>query len=313
MKKKKVALISGDGSWSAFGGGTFERLNNNYDTVIGVSTGSLLAPFVALKEWDRLKEGYTSIDNNDIFDKCWYKTPLISKKGKIKKIPIIMTLLLGERSICTSNALRETINNFLPKEYFDELQKQNKEILVGAQNYAQIPSKIHYFNSTDFEYEDFKDWMWYSANFPLFTSLVKKSWSDVNGKFHVGLWGDGGLTNLIGINELYGKGYDEIDIVLHRPKMIKKYEGNKIKNLIENAITSIDVMRHNIEFECFREKIRRLNKFGIKVTVYWLPRKLSNNSMIFNKGEMISWWQEGYETAFDEDRIEIFEPIKRKL
>jgi hypothetical protein len=35
--------------------------------------------------------------------------------------------------------------------------------------------------------------------------------------------------------------------------------------------------------------------------------------MLFNKEEMLAWWEEGYNTAFDPDRIEVFEPISRKL
>ena len=189
----------------------------------------------------------------------------------------------------------------------------NKEILVGTQNYAQIPSKIHYFSSADVEYEDFKDWMWCSANFPFFTSLVKKSWNNPTGSFHVGLWSDGGLTDLIGIDQLMMKGFKEIDIILHRTKIQEKYEGNFINTLMENVTSSINAMRYDIEFEYFYERIRKLNKQGARVTVYWLPRKLNKNSMVFNQKEMLEWWNEGYETAFDANRIEIFEPIKKKL
>lgn len=313
MEKKKAALISGGGSWGAFGGGTLARLNNEYDTVIGVSTGSLIAPLAALREWELLKEGYTSVGNNDVFDKCWYKGKPLTKNGKLRKLPIIMTLLLGEKSICTSNALRKTIDTFFSEEHFMKLRSKNREVLVGTQNYAEIPSKIHYFSSFDVEYEEFKDWMWCSANFPFFTSLVRKSWNNNTGSLHVGLWSDGGLTDLIGINELSGRGYKEIDIILHRTHLEHKYEGNKVDNLMGNVTTSINAMRYDIEFEYFYDKIKRLNKQGAKVTVYWLPRKLSANSMVFNKKEMAAWWDEGYETAFDPSRIEIFEPMKKRL
>jgi predicted acylesterase/phospholipase RssA len=313
MLNKVGCLISGGGAWGAFGGGTLARINANYDVVIGVSTGSLLAPLTALREWELLKEGYASVNNDDIFDKCWYKGFPISKKGKVRKLPIIMTLLLSQKTVCTSNALKNTIDKFFPEEFFNVLKKQNKEILVGTQNYLETPSKIHYFSSMDEEYEDFKDWMWCSANFPFFTSLVKKSWNNQTGSFHVGNWSDGGITALIGIDQLMMKGFKDIDIILHRSKPIETYEGNRIDNLMENVTTSIAAMRYDIEFEYFYERIKRLNKQGAKVTVYWLPRKLSKNCMIFNQKEMSAWWEEGYNTAFDENRIEIFEPIKKRL
>jgi len=313
MKKKKALLISGGGSWGAFGAGTLARINKDYNTIIGVSTGSLLAPLAALKEWELLKESYTTVNNNDIFDKCWYKGQPISNKGKLNKIPIIISLILGQKTIYTSNNLRNTIDKFFTKELFDKLNLTGKEVLVGTQNYAQIPSKIHYFSSMYENYDDFKDWMWCSANFPFFTSLIKKSWQDIFGDFHVGLWSDGGLTDLIGLDQLSMRGYKEIDIVLHRTKANDILEGNKINNLVDNVLTSINAMRYDIEFNSFYEKIKRLNKQGAKVTIYWLPRKLNSNFMNFNPDEMKLWWNEGYNSAFDLNRIEVFEPTKKNF
>lgn len=313
MVIRKACVISGGGSWGAYGGGTLARIDGDYDTIVGVSTGSLLAPLVALKEWEMLKAAYTNVDNSNIFDSCWYKGNPFTKDGRLKKLPIIITLLLGDKSICTSNALRKTIDKFFPKHYFDELRNQRKDIQVGTQNLAQTPSKIHYFSSMDEEYEEFKDWMWCSANFPLYTSLVKKSWRGDDGNFHVGLWSDGGLTGLIGLNHLSMKGYKEIDVILHRSKIINSFEENNINNFMGNVTTGVNAIRYHIEFEQFYEKIRRLNKQGSKVTVYWLPRKLSPNSMVFNRDEMTAWWKEGYETALNPERIEVFEPTKREF
>lgn len=307
----RALLVSGGGSWGAFGGGTLARINGDYDTVVGISTGSLLAPLVALKEWDALRDGYTSVTNRNIFDRHWYKPMPLKKNGKLNKTAIIISLILGQKTICTSNALRKTISKNFSENFFNELRKQNKEILVGTQNYAQIPSKIHYFSSLDVEYEDFKDWMWCSANFPFFTSLVEKSWNSNTGSFHIGEWSDGGVSDLIGVDQLLMKGFKEIDIVLHRARIEEKFEGNIIDNIMENVTTSIGAMRYDIEFEYFYERIRRLNKQGANVTVYWLPRKLSANSMVFNKEEMTAWWEEGYNTAFDHNRVEVFPPIKR--
>jgi len=313
MENKKAVLISGGGSWCAYGGGTLARINGDYDMIIGISTGTLLAPFTALREWEFLRHAYTNIKDNDIFDYCWYKSKPFGKDGKINILPIIVTLLLGDKSVCTSHVLRKTIDNFFPESLFFELQKQNKEILVGTQNFSQTPSKVHYFSSNEEEYEEFKEWMWCSANFPYYASLVKKSWRDATGNFHVGHWSDGGLTDLVGIDQLIGGGYKEIDIILHRAKVSNALEGNKIKNFVENISTSVNIMRHDIEFESFYNKITELNKQGSKVTVYWLPRKLSNNSMLFNKKEMLEWWNEGFDTAFDSEKMEVFLPISKKL
>lgn len=309
MIKKNAVLISGGGSWGAYGGGTLAKINNDYDTVIGISTGALMSPFVALKEWEFLKLGYSSIGINEIFDKVWYKPLPITKKGKINKLATILTLILGEKSIATSNNLRKKIDTFFPEDFFNELYKNKKEVLIGTQNYAQIPSKIHYFSNLDENYEDFKDWMWCSANFPYITSLVRKIWYDRDGNYHIGLWGDGGLLNLVGFDKLGNDRYENIDIILHRTKIENKYEGNVINDLTDNVITSINAMRYHIEFNFFYRKIEELVSKGTTVNVYWLPRKLNSNSMFFDKKMMLDWWNEGYETAFDLNRRETFKPV----
>lgn len=310
---KRACVISGGGSWGAYGGGTLARINGDYDTIVGVSTGSLLAPLVGLKEWVLLKEVFTNVDCDDIFDKCWLKGSPITKKGKIRKLPIVLTLLLGNKSVYTSKALRKTIDKFFSKENYDELYRQEKEILVGTQNFAEIPSKVHYFTSRNQSFADFKDWMWCSANFPFFSSLVKKGWRDQNDKFHVGTWSDGGLTDLVGIDQLIKGDYDEIDVILHRRKSDNRFEGNKINTLMDNVTISINAMRYDIEFDYFYDEIKRLNRKGVKVRVFWLPRKLSNNSLMFNKKEMADWWDEGYETAFSCERMEVFESTKKSF
>jgi len=313
MKKKRACLISGGGAWGAYGGGTLQKINGDYDLIVGVSTGSLLAPLAALREWEVLKDGFTNVDEAAVFDYCWYKGKPMSASGKIRKFPVLMTLLLGHKSVCTSRALRKTIDKFFPKKYFDELNEKKKVIRVGTQNYAELPSKIHYFGSDNEKYEDFKDWIWCSACFPFFTSLVNKSWRDNEGKFHIGQWSDGGLSDLVGIDELIGKKFSEIDIILHRTPVLHKLETERINNLVDNVTTSISAMRYEVEFQYFREKIKRLNMEGATVRVFWLPRKLSANSMVFDKKQMSEWWEEGFNTAFDSERVEVFRPIRRRF
>ena len=313
MKKKIGCLISGGGAWGAYGGGTLARINKNYDTVVGVSTGSLLAPLTALREWEYLKTAYLSSNNYNFYDNCWYKGEPLTKKGKVRVLPIIMALLLGQKSIYTTHNLRKRIDEFFLESHFNELKKQKKEIIVGTHNFAEVPSKNHYFSSLNENFEDFKDWIWCSANLPLFSSLIKKCWHDGNGNFHVGSWGDGGLIDLVGFEQINPNKYSEIDIILHRTKNNKSFEGNKIHNLTENVMATINAMLYKSEFQTFYEKIKHLNNNGTKVTVYWLPRKPSPNIMVFNEKEMSEWWSEGYETAYDSNRVETFEPIKKRF
>lgn len=309
--KKRALIISGGGAWGAFGAGTLASLNKDYKTVVGISTGALMSPLVALKKWGLLKNAYTSITQDNIFDRCWYKFKPISSKGKIRKFPIIWSLLLGDSSVATSNNLRKLVDEFFDEHSFNELNKQNKEVIVGTQNYAENPSKLHFFSSQSETCDDFKDWMWCSANAPFFTSLVKKSWKDNEGNFHVGQWTDGGLTELVAIDEIMsGVKYSEVDIVIHRNKPDHIYEGFKADNLIDNITRGIAAMRYVVEYEGLYQKIEKLNNVGTDVRVWWLPRKLSPNALQFDKKLMSEWWEEGFDTANDPQRIDYF-PAKK--
>ena len=310
---RRGLLISGNGSWDSYGNGTLARINGNYNIVVGMSTGSLSAPMIALNQWEMLRNGYETMDTYDVFDIRWYKIKPINKIGRIRRFPIIMTLLFGNKTIYTSNKLRKSLDYYLNEEYYDDLRKENKEILVGVQNFSQVPPKIHFFSSMVENCNEFKDWMWCSANFPFYGSLVKKSWHDTSGNFHVGRWNGGVLTDLDGLNQLMNKNLDEVDIVLHRPRPEDKLEGNHIHSLVEYVVSSIQSLRNDYETQYFYEKIHELNKAGTRVRVFWLPRKLSANSMSFDSFEMLAWWDEGYATAFDSRRLEIFEPISRKF
>ena len=112
--------------------------------------------------------------------------------------------------------------------------------------------------------------------------------------------------------EYDSKKYSEVDIILHREKQ-NKLESKTINNLIDNVMTNIKSMRYLIEFEYLYKNIKILNEEGTKVTIYWLPKKLNDNFMYFNYDQMSNWWKEGYETAYDETRIEIFEPTNNLI
>lgn len=303
-KLKRGLVISGGGAYGAFGAGTLAALDKDYDKIVGISTGALMSSLVALKKWETLKEAYTSVSQKDIIDKKWYKPSPFTKKGKVNIFSVIYALIARNPTLATSNNLKKLINKFISEEDYQLLKDLNKEIVVGCQNLKEKPSRIHYFSSNDCEFEDFKDWIWFSANAPFVLSLVHKEWTDENGIKHMGQWTDGGLTELVPITELYKSGCKEIDVIVHRQIPNKDLEIASIKNGIENIISSIEAMRFDIEFESLIEhaKIYTKKKKAV-VTFYFLPRKLHNNSLLFDKKIMTSWWNEGYSTAFDETRI----------
>ena len=68
----RALVISGGGSKGAFAGGVAEylidKMNNDYDIYIGTSTGSLLVTHLALKKTQILKNLFTQVTQEKIFD-----------------------------------------------------------------------------------------------------------------------------------------------------------------------------------------------------------------------------------------------------
>jgi hypothetical protein len=313
MSKKKAVVVSGGGAWGAFGAGTLAKLNKSYDVGAGISTGALMTPLVMLNKYDVLKEAYCNTREKDIFDFAWYKPRPFKKNGKINMWALIYALILGNESFGTTKAMRKHIDKFIKSLDYVDILKAQKEIIVGCQNLAEEPSLVHFFSTKHEKYEDFKDWMWFSANATFATSLVQKEWSDPlkpNQKY-MGQWSDGGLTEVIPLDPILQRGCKEIDVIIHRPKPHYSYEIDPVKNLIEYVERGIKAMRYDIEFENLLETCEHMSQeHGVTITLYFLPRKLSKNSLVFNKEEMTAWWSEGFDTANDPDRQIVFEPFK---
>jgi NTE family protein len=295
----------------AFGAGTLSALDHDYTTVAGISTGALMAPLVALNKWNLLKTAYTSVTDKDIFDKKWYKPNPFKKNGKLNTKALIYALIMGTETVATSKAMRKLIDKFLSVDDFKRLKRLDKELIVGAQNINESPSRIHYFSSKTEKFEDYKDWMWCSANAPFFTSLVRKEWTDISGLKHIGEWTDGGLSELLILQDKIFNDVEEVDIIIHRVKPTCIKQRGFVKDIVHNLERTVEAMRHDIEFESddLYDKLQLIaDQKRIKINIYWLPFKLTSNSLRFDKKEMLKWWEMGFATAFDEDRIDRIVP-----
>ena len=109
-------------------------------------------------------------------------------------------------------------------------------------------------------------------------------------------YADGGFGCLIPIREAIRRGATEIDaIILESENM----EHNQIlgKNPFSLMVGLFSFMmdqteRHNI----VEGKLAAINK-EVTLNLYYTPSKLTENSLIFNKKLMRSWWKQGYAYA----------------
>ncbi len=70
----RAMVISGGGSKGAFAGGVaqylLEQRQGGYDLFLGTSTGSLLITHLALNKIEKIRQVYTSVNQQSIFSLC---------------------------------------------------------------------------------------------------------------------------------------------------------------------------------------------------------------------------------------------------
>lgn len=293
----KALVISGGGSFGAYGGGTIARIAKDYQLVAGVSTGSLLAPLAALREYDRLKEAYTSVSQKDIFSYNPFRS-----NGKIHVPKALWRVINGKTTLGETHALRRTIDKFLLDEDLYEIRRQGKEVIVACQETSRSPELIHYFSTKSELVWDFKDWMWASANAPMVTTLLYKSLQPNTLPLE---WCDAGVTELLSLKKVIQMGARDIDVIIHRtrPEIRDK---PRVKDLFHNAARLFSIIRHEVESDDLQAGIVLGKHHLCNMRVFYLPRRLADNSLIFDKAQMHDWWQEGYETALDQTRIDTY-------
>ena len=85
----RALVISGGGSKGAFAGGVaqflMEGLHHEYDLFLGTSTGSLLISHLALQKIEKIKQVYTTVNQDSIFSNCPFT---IQKKYGVSNIAI---------------------------------------------------------------------------------------------------------------------------------------------------------------------------------------------------------------------------------
>lgn len=287
----RALVISGGGSKGAFAGGIAEYLIKDqkldYDIYVGTSAGSLLLPLLALGDVDRIKKGFTKVTQKDVFNNCPFT---IKKKGKIfsSKINHFNSMKMfwkKNKTFGDSHNLRKLINRIFLKSDFDRLRASKKEVIVTVCNFTNY--KTEYKSIHDHSYEDFCDWMWISANFVPFMSMVIKDGHE---------YADGGFGDYLPIHPALDMGAKHVDAIYLRP------ENLSVNNL--RTTDPFDVLMRAFQF--MLDKIGKddvlIGKFeslreGATVDYYYAPHVLVENAFIFDPELMSRLWEDGLKYA----------------
>ncbi|PKQ46542.1 patatin-like phospholipase family protein [Confluentibacter flavum] len=288
----KALVISGGGSKGAFAGGVAQYLIESkrcdYDMFIGTSTGSLLVSHLALNNVEKIKEVYTSVSQDSIFDICPFL--IKKKKGGIETIKIhhfnvIKNFLKGSKTFGESHNLRLLIKETLTQSEFDILKKGGKDIIVTVSNLSL--NQVEYKSIKDCDYEEFCEWIWISCNYIPFMSLVKKNGCE---------YADGGLGSMIPIEEAIKRGAKEVDAVILQTEVTQL---NRMPSL--NAFSLLTNM-FSFMLDRIESQNIKIGKFVASnqnaiINFYYTPTVLTTNSLIFEKEKMTKWWQSGLDYA----------------
>lgn len=287
----RALVISGGGSKGAFAGGVaqflIEDLGKEYQLYLGTSTGSLLVSHLALKNVEKIKQVYTSVNQYSIFSHCPFtiKQKYGTQQIAINHFGVLRNFLRGSKTFGESFNLRDLIRNTLTREEFDVLREQRKDIIITVSNLSL--NQVEYKSINDVDYEEFCEWIWISCNYTPFMSLVRKNGCE---------YADGGLSTMVPVEEAINRGAREIDaIILHTE--VNYMNRMPSRNAFDLLTTMFSFMLDRIESQNIRIGKFVASHRGAIINFYYTPTVLTTNSLIFNKEKMTKWWQNGYDYA----------------
>ncbi len=298
----RALVISGGGSKGAFAGGVaqylIEGLDHDYDLLIGTSTGSLLISHLALHKIDKIRDVYTSVNQDSIFSNCPFT---IQKKYGVANIAInhwnvLKNFYHGSKTFGESHNLLELIKNTLTPEEFRELKEGPKDLVVTVSNLSL--NQVEYKSIKDFDYDEFCEWIWISCNYTPFMSLVRKNGCE---------YADGGLGSMVPIEQAVNRGAKVVDaIILHTE--VTHFNRMPSRNAFSLLTSMFGFMLDRIERQNIRIGKYVANHHDAIINFYYTPTVLTTNSLIFDKEKMTSWWESGFDFArsknLDQSEIE---------
>ena len=287
----RALVISGGGSKGAYAGGVaqflIEEKHRKYDLFLGTSSGSLLIPHLAVNNIPKLYNIFTNVSQRDIFS----VSPFVQhKKDNREYVSInykntLLQFIKRKRTFGESKALRKNIfRNFTRAEY-DRIRRNDLDVVVTVSNLTM--NRVEYKSIRECSYEEFCNWIWISCNYIPFMSLAT-----VNGHEYA----DGGLGSVVPIREAISRGATEIDAVILESENM---EGNKVlgKNPFSLMLNLFGHLLDQVEKNDIIVGKLAANSNDVKLNLYYTSSKLTENSLIFSKRLMRSWWQQGYDYA----------------
>lgn len=293
---KRALVISGGGSKGAWAGGVAEFLitQKKYDYAVGVgsSTGSILLPHLLLNEIEQIKHIYTHTRTKDIFSLNPF---IITKKDgkfsvKLNHFNILKSFIEGKPTFGDSHKLLRKLRREITFEQFNTLRDLDKELLVTVSNLTT--QKLEYKSSKKEGYADFIDWIWGSANYVPFMSILHKNGCE---------YADGGFATLLPIRAAIDAGdVDVVDVIVLTPKDLERNLPPST-NAFQTLSKTFDIsMNHSFNKDLIIGELKSLTR-KVDINMYYTPTLLTEYPLVFDEVTMKNWWEMGYEYAKNND------------
>jgi NTE family protein len=283
----KALVISGGGAKGAWAGGFVEFLAKeagmSWDVLIGSSTGSLLVPLIAVNAWDDLKRAYTTSQQQDIFSNCpfiLHRTEEGFRAG-FNHFRIILQFIQGRKTFGESRSLKQLIQKTFPEKTWDILQASDKQVIATVSNLTH--NQIEYKYARDCTYQDFCDWIWMSCNMVPFMSLAIKDGCE---------YADAGFGNPIPVQEAFNLGATEIDVIVLQPRH-RVSTLPAATNAFMLMLKTFNFMQHQLARDDIQMGLTESRLTGHRTRLIHTPVELTDNSFIFDPGQMLRWWNMG--------------------
>lgn len=247
-----------------------------------------MGPFVLAEEFDQLETAYTSVTQNDIFNVNPFKSD-----GGIKAIPSAWRVITGKKTLGESLPLRELVKQFFSVELFNKLVNSNKTYGATVVSLTTAKSEVKLLKNGS--YNDIIDWIWASANNPVFMSILEKDNE---------LWTDGGLKDFASISYVLENNLaDEIDVILHTTPETTDRNYQTVAGVFDLILRVVDIFVSDViqnDLENAKLQVQLQNE--VKINFFFMNPSQVNligNNLVFDKTKMTQILNEGFQSVVD--------------
>ncbi len=323
---KTALVISGGGSKGAFAVGVLKWLAKHrpevdFDIIAGTSTGALIAPLAALKEFTLLERVYTSVNTEDVI-----------LKGNLGE------RFLRHTSLYSVQPLISLVKREFTPERYNRLMESGKEVFISTVclqtrrityfTTSDMPASQHYDVIRIANYQEMVRAIIASANQPVFMPPVEIRSTEEQPRQYVDggvmeyapiqVTIDAGATDILAIvlspeqSEPKNQKYDRlVDILLRTISSFSEEVGTndiRIPRLYSEAIGYINSLKRQVAQETHLDMAEVDRVFGmehspfagrreVNIHIVRPERELPTNGLDFDRGIMRQMVEMGFQAA----------------